>query len=365
MRTPLAGLSSVASRIPDFEAKLNFLKAPASYGSPHLTVECIETHMSWVFLVGDRVYKLKKPVHFPFLDFSTLEAREFFCREEVRLNSRLAAGIYLEVVALQWEGGTFKLVSGTQRPLGGQTADWLVAMRRLPRQRMLHHLIKSRQLTTADVDTLIDLLGRFYSTAAPATLSADQYLSGLQDEHARNSEVLLKPQFHLHDAVRATNEIARALALCKGLLTERVTHHRIVEGHGDLRPDHVCLLQPPVVIDCLEFNPALRQVDPFDELAYLGLECDMAGAPWVGPQLMAGIARQLGERPPEPLMHFYTAHRAMLRARLAMAHLLDAQPRLPDKWPPLAQRYLMRALMACRAIGVRNVVNAAMPHETP
>ncbi|HSM22435.1 MAG TPA: hypothetical protein VK876_09530, partial [Rubrivivax sp.] len=123
----------------------------------------------------------------------------------------------------------------------------------------------------------------------------------------------------------------------------RAAGGHVVDGHGDLRPEHVCLQQPPVVIDALEFNAALRAVDPFDELTFLGLECEMAGAAWIGPRVMAVCAATLGHAPPAALLHLYTAYRAQLRARLALAHLLEPQPRTPLKWAPLAQRYLQRS----------------------
>ena len=117
-------------------------------------------------------------------------------------------------------------------------------------------------------------------------------------------------------------------------------------------------MQPPIVIDCLEFNAQLRQVDPLDELAFLNLECEMAGATWMGPRLVGRLTQALSEYPHAALMHFYTAHRALLRARLAMAHLLDPHPRSPDKWPPLAQRYIARGLREC------NAFTSAMQHGT-
>jgi aminoglycoside phosphotransferase family enzyme len=124
----------------------------------------------------------------------------------------------------------------------------------------------------------------------------------------------------------------------------------VLDGHGDLRPEHVCLLQPPVVIDCLEFNAAMRQVDPFDEVGYLGLECGMAGAPWIAARLLEGCATALGDRPHPALQQLYIAQRAMLRARLALAHLLDPVPRTPDRWPVRARRYIERATAALDAI---------------
>lgn len=332
--------------MPDIEAKLKFLQAPETYGDSGVHMECIETHMSWIFLMDQQVFKLKKPVCFPFLDFTTLKAREFYCREEVRLNARLAPGIYLGVVALQWCDGAFALVPDAQLPAPGETVDWLVLMRRLPLHRMLPQLIATHQVTQKDIDSLVDLFGSFYRAAPAATLSENDYLARFQCALALNREVLLRPQFQLRNAALAIDRLGAALALGTDLLRDRVSRQRILDGHGDLRPEHVCLLRPPVVFDCLEFNPLLRQVDPFDEISFLSMECDMAGAPWIGPQLVLGVANALRDHPHAALMHFYTAHCALLRARLAMAHLLDLQPRLPEKWPPLAERYIARALSA-------------------
>jgi len=108
----------------------------------------------------------------------------------------------------------------------------------------------------------------------------------------------------------------------------------------------VCLLATPVVIDCLEFNALLRQVDPFDELEFLALECELAGAAWIRPLLVEGCAAALGDTPPPALLHLYRAGRALLRARLSLAHLLEPHPRTPARWRPQAQRYLERARQA-------------------
>ena len=348
--------------MPDIEAKLKFLQTPEAYGQSGAHLECIETHMSWVFLIGNEVFKLKKPVRFPFLDFTSLKSREFYCREEVRLNSRLAPGVYLGLRALQWCDGRFALVPDerlTDASAPGETADWLVWMRRLPPDRMLNQLIAEGNLAPRDIDALVDVLGAFYRLAPTVDVSPNDYLVRFQYEQASTREVLLRPQFRLRDAALAIDRLGLALSQGAGLLRDRASRHRVLDGHGDLRPEHVCLLQPPVVIDCLEFNPQLRQVDPFDEIAYLGLECDMAGAPWIGERLTSGCASALGDRPAPALMHLYTAHRALLRARLAMAHLLDPQPRAPEKWPPMAARYIARALAALDSF------SATTPHDSP
>lgn len=359
--------------MPDLADKLTFLQRSEAYGDAAQRPQCIETHMSWVFLVGDHVYKLKKPVRFPFLDFTTLTAREFYCREEVRLNRRLAPGIYLGLMALQWRDGAFELLPEAKARLQapatrlGETVDWLVCMRRLPRDRMLDQLIAQRHVATEDIDALVAVLGAFYRSVPAATLTPDDYLARFQYEQAANREVLLRPQFQLPDAALAIDRLDLALAQGADLLRERACGQRVLDGHGDLRPEHVCLLQPPVVIDCLEFNPQLRQADPFDELAYLGMECGVAGAPWIGQRLVRGCAAALEDCHPPALLHLYTAYRALVRARLAMAHLLDPVPRLPDQWPPRASRYIACAMAALDALAEpagSTPVIASTPHAS-
>jgi aminoglycoside phosphotransferase family enzyme len=129
----------------------------------------------------------------------------------------------------------------------------------------------------------------------------------------------------------------------------RVRLGHIVDGHGDLRPEHICFADPIAIFDCLEFNSELRQVDPFDELAYLGLESAQLQAPPLGPKIIAKVADRLDESPPHRLLSLYTAWRAVLRARLAVAHLLDPAPRRPERWEPLASRYLHLAEQALAA----------------
>jgi aminoglycoside phosphotransferase family enzyme len=331
--------------------------------APGEEVQMIETHMSWVFLVGEQVFKLKKPVRFPFLDFSTRAARESACREELRLNARLAPGIYLGLMVLREQDGRFTLVpEGVAAP--GQTVDWLVCMRRLPRERMLDRVLAEHRVGPAQIDALVAVLVAFYRGAVPVYLDPSEHLARFQREQAANREVLLRRSLRWK-ARPALDRFEQVLLHQRDALKARVNQRCIVDGHGDLRPEHVCLLEPPVVIDCIEFNPALRQVDPFDDLAFLALECDMAGVPRAGEQLLNACAAELPDAAPPVLVQFYTACRALLRARLAMAHLLDVQPRTPEHWPPLAQQYIQRGLMALDAMERLDALSPGAGHGRP
>lgn len=339
-----------STRLPGLDEELRFLRSPSAYGAGVARVRALQTHMSWLFFAGDCVYKLKKPVRHDFLDFSTPARREFYCREELRLNARLAPGVYLGLLALQWHGGRFTLLPAGAQGRVGDTVDWLVRMRRLDAKDMLDRRIRDGRVALADVDALLQRLVSFYRGQPAALVDPAAYHAGFLRQQAGNRAVLLGPKGGLPGSAAALDRLDAALLGLGPQLRERARASQVLEGHGDLRPEHVCLEHPPVVIDCLEFNAALRRVDPFDEIAYLALECEMAGAAWIGARLWQGCAAALPQPPPPALRWLYTAYRALLRARLVLAHLLDPAPRTPSRWAPLALRYIGRAQQALDAL---------------
>ncbi|HZT50198.1 MAG TPA: hypothetical protein VFA64_19640 [Hyphomicrobiaceae bacterium] len=326
----------VSAREPSLGDKVAFLSRPEAY--PHGADGLIrrETHMSWVFLAGDRVYKLKKPVRFPYLDFSTLARREAACRAEISLNRRLAPDVYIGVLPL--------VASRRGLCLGGEgeTVDWLVVMRRLDERQSLEAVVREARLSTVQLDRLIATLVGFYRHARPVLLAADVQLAAWPKNFTSNRRVLLDPRFDLPSGlVRKIDRALRRFAAEHGsALQARSLRQRIVDGHGDLRPEHIWLDHAVRIIDCLEFNARLRAVDPLDEVAFLTVECERLGAAWAGRYIRDGIERRLREGAPPALFGFYRAYRAMLRARLAIAHLYEPQPRTPEKWPALARTYL-------------------------
>ncbi|MFI5011254.1 MAG: hypothetical protein ACHQAY_02795 [Hyphomicrobiales bacterium] len=321
----------------DLEEKVEFLKTAAHYPNRPPRVLARETHMSWVFLAGEHVFKLKKPVRNRLLDFSTLRAREFNCREEVRLNQRLSPDTYLGMVALaRLSGGELSFGPG------GRIVDWLVKMRRLPAERMLDVLLTRHLVRARLIDELATLLASFYRRVEHPVLSSAAHARRFLREQRLNREVLTHEGFRIdaEKARRVLGELDEALIRCRPLLDNRVRGGFILEGHGDLRPEHICFTRPIAIFDCLEFNRDLRLVDPFDELAFLEVECALLGAEWFGPVLMRKVESMLGDRPDDALLRLYRMFRAVLRARLTLAHLLDRAPREPSKWEPLADRYL-------------------------
>lgn len=322
---------------PTLEAKVHFLSSPSSYSHRPDHVIAKETHMSWVFLAGERVFKLKKPVRYSYLDFTTLEARERYCREETRLNRRLAPGVYRGVVPLTCSSTGVMALGG-----GGGIVDWLVEMQRLPADCMLDVRLKEGRVGKEDIRRLAQVLANFYRRAERPAIDPDMPFRHFTHELAQNRAVLLCPDLW-PDQSRASvllDQLEAALTRIRPRLRERAQSGCIVDGHGDLRPEHVCLTDPIVIFDCLEFNRDLRLVDPYDELTFLGMECAHLNAAWFGGALIERVSEIIGDVIPHDLLDTYTALHAVLRARLSLAHLLDPVPREPQKWAPQARQYL-------------------------
>lgn len=325
---------------PGVDEKVAFLRRPESYPEPPLRVEVIETHMSWVFLTDRDVYKLKKPVRYDSLDFSEPELRRVDCAEEIRLNRRLTSDVYLGVVVLT-RGRTGALALDGP----GKAVDWLVHMRRLPADRMLDRRILAGRIDEASVRPAALRLAGFYADAAPIAIEPERYREDLADGVRHDERTLGRPEFDLPLARLAAvaGDQLDFLAKHSALFERRVLAGRIVEGHGDLRPEHICLVSPPAIIDCLEFSRALRILDPADELAFLSLECERLGNPAVGHWFLQGYTDRTGDRPPEPLLAFHRSYRALRRARIAIWHLTDPNTRDPSHWRRRAREYLALA----------------------
>ena len=321
---------------PELEQKVAALCRPETYPERPSRVEVVETHMSFVFLTPTHAYKLKKPVRYDFLDFSRLELRSHNCNEEMRLNRRLAPGVYLAVLPLA------RTASGRLRlDASGEVVEWVVQMRRLPQEHMLDERIRRGRVAAHEIDTLGEVLAAFYRRAPAQPITIEQLCDNLRREIERDHEVLaLHPETDAGAADTLRSSHDEFLARARPLLEERIAQRRIVEGHGDLRPEHVCLLPTPVVFDCIEFNRELRIVDPVAELAFLAMECERLGASWIGAHLLERYARAAADLAPTQLIDFYKSRSASLRARLCLLHTRELEQAVWGRWTAAAERYL-------------------------
>lgn len=323
------------------EEKLAALSTPSTYGPEVHEVRLIETHFAWVFLTQDTVYKLKKPIVAPDLDLDTPAKRQHNCREELRLNRALSPAIYLGIETL------VRGADGRLRLDGeGVAVDWLVQMRRLPENQMLDCAIAAGRVPREQIDAAARLLIDFYRRQPPIGIAPDAYVQRLQQQIDTNRTELLAADLGLDPAVvdRLIAQQRAALAKLHAEVAQRAVQRRIIEAHGDLRPEHVCLASPPAIIDRLEFSLDLRVLDPCEDLAYFAIECSHAGAAWVGDRVFSLYRSATADPISVALYCLYQSHRAATRAKIVAWHLRDPAFRARQPWSAIAGRYLSEAL---------------------
>jgi aminoglycoside phosphotransferase family enzyme len=321
--------------------KVRALQSSSAYpDAPAGAVVSIETHFAWVFLAGDYAYKLKKPSGNPLSDLRSLDARRLSCEEEVRLNRPLAADVYLGVTPLV-ENARGQLRLGGE----GRVVDWLVRMRRLPRTLMLDRLIVLGAAAPALLSALGLWLAEFYRRQPRAPFDPDQYVERIAEQIRCVRHALFAHELHLddHHVQSAVTAVWCAAAGLENELRGRASAGRIVETHGDLKPEHICLTDPPCVIDALEFSKDLRLQDPGEELSYLWIECERIGGVQAAAYVLEGYCRASSDPISERLLNFYRSRRAMVRAKIVAWHLLDPAVISVAPWRELAHTYLTTA----------------------
>lgn len=324
----------------ELKNKVTFLKRSDSYKEECSTVEAIETHMSWVFLTDQYAYKLKKPVKFPLLDLSQLKTRYLNCHKELRLNQFLAPGIYLGVIPIiQDKHGQFCPIG---QPEEGTTVDWLLQMRRFPRDLTLDQVILRNCIDKFLVTKAAQILTKFYQKANPVRITPTEYKDRLRKYIQENLKILTTSKYGLNRAlVKSIHQTQlNELNFLSEKIDKRVYQGRIIECHGDLRPEHICLTSPPIIIDRLEFSDELRTMDPVDELSYLSLECELLGRADIGTSFFDAYQEETKDNPPARLLSFYKSYRACLRAKISIWHLDDPRVKNSDWWHKRANSYL-------------------------
>ena len=293
---------------------VQFLRDPSFYPDCPTRVEVVETHISGVFLTDRYAYKLKKPVKFEFLDFSTIALRYDACLEELRLNRRLSPDVYRDVLPItQRSDGTLQLDGG------GRVCDWVVKMRRLPSERALAMLLRERRLKSWDAAMIASSIAAFYAGLPSIAMSPSEHRRRIEKHILANGEALLSALPAQERVIRRLQGLQRRyLCIDSDAFDRRVTHGRLVDGHGDLRPEHIFAESPLAIIDCIEFSQELRINDVADELAFFAMECERLKGGFLGDITLKAYQRLAGDDIPGRILAFYTAYRATVRAKVTL-----------------------------------------------
>lgn len=319
--------------------------------------ELRETHISWVFLSETSVLKVKKPVDFGFLDFSTLELRRRACEAEVALNTRLAPGVYLGVVPIyRCASGIHRVGSEQAAGAGEQLVEWGVLMRRLPDKDRADLRLAEGRLEWQHLAAFADALARFHADA-PGGDAASRHggIEAIAENVRQNFAQAHSPlASFVSEAEQAEVEgwQLRFLEANAELFQRRVEANKIRDGHGDLRLEHVYIDDAgrPLVIDCIEFNERFRIGDVCSDVAFLSMDLAWHGEVMHKERFLARYARESQDYDLYSVVDFYESYRAYVRAKVSVLALATAslEPEARRRLEAAARRYFLLALAAER-----------------
>ena len=300
-----------------FEAMEN----PDFYPHAASAIEQRDTHISKVFLTGSYAYKIKKPINLGFLDFTTLDKRRHFCRQEIDLNRRLAPDVYLDVVPITYKDGRYHMAGA------GKTVEYAVKMRQLPETRSMLQLVRRKKLESGSIDELAGVLAKFYSRASTSesinTVGSLETVRINCEENFRQTEKFV-PEVIDERMFLIIQAATRAFLQRRRLLFQRrVEHGKIRDCHGDLRAGHIYFADGIKIIDCIEFNNRFRYADITSDLAFLAMDLDCEGYPQIAQDLITTYLEYTKDEEMLILLDFYKCYRAYVRLKVNCFHLQD------------------------------------------
>jgi aminoglycoside phosphotransferase family enzyme/predicted kinase len=282
-------------------------------------IQLLQTHISFVVLTGDYVYKVKKPVNFGFLDFSSLEQRHHFCNEELRLNRRLSPEIYLEVVSMGWEGDRFYLHAP-------DPVEYAVKMRQFPQSQLFSQLFQSNQLGRADLASLAKQVAAFHQTA----LSTPD-IQSFGDQ--KTVQTIHENNYRLSEAFIGWTQTQEQYEQTRSFTHQFFQHHgdwlearqdQVKECHGDLHLNNVCRFNGQVqVFDCIEFNQEFRNIDVLYDSAFMVMDLEFQGRADFAYGFLNQYLEQTGDYEGVKLLPLYLIMRAYIRGNVNSLALKD------------------------------------------
>jgi aminoglycoside phosphotransferase family enzyme len=284
-------------------------------------VRLVQTHISFVLLAGEFVYKFKKPVDFGFLDFSTLAKRQHCCEQELLLNRRLCPDIYLDLVTVTKEGDSYAL-NGS-----GEVVEYAVKMARMPEEKMMGNLIQAGRLDRGHIDSIVDKLIPFYQQAdrtgeidgygTAASVAVNVLENFEQTQGFINKGAITQEQF---DKISSW---AKAFLTQEDLFTRRIQGGNIRDCHGDLYSANICLADKVYIYDCIEFNRRFRYCDVASDIGFLAMDLDFHGLRELSDYCIEQFCERAGDNTLKEMLNFYKCYRAYVRGKIGLFTAAD------------------------------------------
>jgi hypothetical protein len=312
---------------------------------PHAVDETrlIQTHISFVVIAGEYVYKWKKPVNFGFLNFSTLDKRKFYCERELVLNRRLCPEVYLDVVTINVAGSGYSL-GGT-----GEVVEYGIKMARMPEDRMMSTIIEVGGLTREHLDAIITTLIPFYTTAEAGEsireFGRSEAVSVNVLENFDQTEGFIGKGALSRPAFEQIKGYARRVLADRERFDRRVAAERIRDCHGDLYSANICLAPKVCIFDCIEFNERFRYSDIAADIAFLAMDLDFHGLTELSSYFITRFIAASGDDGLLKMLNFYKCYRAYVRGKIGLFTAGDpaVDPETAGKCLAQAGRYFQLA----------------------
>ena len=297
------------------------LLKPESYPHRPPEIQLVQTQMSFVFLIGEYVYKVKKPVNLGYLDYTTLEKRRFFCQQELELNRRLCPEVYLAVVPITMSLRGAKRRSNLLCIEGeGKAIEYAVKMRQLPQHRMMDVLLRGNQVTSEMVTRVAEKLAHFHQKAETnSKIAAFGKLDVIRqntDENFSQTEKYIDvsiPRSKYDRIKKYSNDFIQHNS---ALFTKRVKGGKIRDCHGDLHAAHICFTNDICIYDCIEFNDRFRYSDVASEIAFLAMDLDRYHHSDLSRHLVNAYVELSHDEELLKLLNFYKCYRAYVRGKV-------------------------------------------------
>ncbi|MHB8105673.1 MAG: hypothetical protein ACYDG5_09100 [Dehalococcoidales bacterium] len=286
---------------------------PKAYPDRTPKVELVQTQISYVFLAGEYVYKIKKPVDMGFLDYSTMEKRLYYCKKEVVLNQRLSTDVYLGVVPITQEKDW--IIGGK-----GEAKEYAVKMRRLPQDAMMDVLLQQNKVTPAMVEKVAGLLVTFHKNAA--TSEEITRLGGIEAVIHNTSENFSQTEKYFNVIIqpetfqRIKTYTEDFIKVNRALFLKRMAEGKVRDGHGDLHAAHICFYKGICIYDCIEFIDRLRYTDVAADIAFLAMDLDHYGRQDLSRIFINAYVTKSGDKELLKLLNFYKCYRAYVRGKV-------------------------------------------------
>jgi len=322
------------------------------YPEPTAKVRLIETHVSFIFITDRFVYKVKKPVDFGFLNFTTLDRRRFYCEEEVRLNRRLCPDIYLGVVELR------ETARGAGFAGGGKVIDYAVKMKRLPEERMLSSLLERGEADVEQMTRIARAIAAFHGKAARGpqidACGSTDIIRGNWEENFRQAAPFEGLTISREELAVIRHFVERFLRENEALFRARVAGGFIRECDGDLHSGNICLTDGICIFDCIEFNERFRYIDTAADLAFLLMDLEYAGRPDLSAALLEAYLDATADTGFRALLDFYKVYRAFVRGKVKSFRLSETG--LPPEQSAEAKEAATRYFRLARGYTLRERV---------